>query len=109
MRRDKTDAPPRESVVKFWSNVDEMYWQLLPPASTGSLAFLHHCHPTFHSFDTPPIMLRKNATFELVLALESRWEYVTSLYGQLNVLQREERVLIDKLFYLLGHYQEAAV
>ena len=54
-------------------------------------------------------MLRKNATFELVLALESRWEYVTSLYGQLNVLQREERVLIDKLFYLLGHYQEAAV
>ena len=96
-----------KSNVEFWNRMEEVLQEILPPLTTGNLPLLEQYHPDFPSFDSPPILLRRNAKFAYVLALEDRWDDLILAYGQLNTLQREERVLTDKLAYLLGHYQEA--
>lgn len=58
-------------------------------------------------FNDTSIMLHENAPIPMVAAINDEWRWLIARYGELNLLQDQQRLLIDKMMYMMGQLQEA--
>lgn len=58
-------------------------------------------------FNDTSIMLHENALIPMVAAINDEWRRLTAHYGELNPLQDQQCLLIDKMMYMMGQLQEA--
>lgn len=78
------------------------FWSRLDDALCGFNSAMPHV-----MFNHASIMLHKNAPIPMVAAINDEWRRLTARYGELNPLQDQQCLLIDKMMYMMGQLQEA--
>lgn len=94
----------------FWNKNDDLIQKYQQSTAAKSFPFLESYDDRRHAETVSnSLMHRENASTGIVAAVDGEWKNNISRYGELNKLQNEERRILDKMYNVLSHYQEAIV